>query len=131
MGRRVPRAPDEVCPSRVLGRRLLRRTQPTGEIPLPEERPLREREELFEGLEELLPRIAELGPVLPLDEVLALPWDWVPMGAGAMRHTREAATKRIAQAAKWPVHRPHLRVESLLAPLEAALEGLEIGRLRR
>lgn len=104
---------------------------PTGEIPLPEERPQAEREALFEGLEELLPKIAELGPVLPLDEVLALPWDWVPMGAGAMRHTREAATKRIAQAAKWPIHRPHLRVESLLAPLEAALGGLEIGRLRR
>lgn len=104
---------------------------PTEEIPLPEARPEAEQEALFEGFEELLPKIAELGPVLALYEVLALPWDWVPLDAEAMRQTREAATTRLSQAAKWPVHRPHLQVESLLAPLEATLQSLEIGRLRQ
>lgn len=104
---------------------------PEGDIPFPEERPKAEQEALFKGFEEALSVIADGGPVLPLEEVLNLPWDWTPLAEDERPQALNSAQERIRSAARWPVHAADLQVDSLVGLIERPMSRLEVGRLRR
>jgi hypothetical protein len=92
-----------------------------------------EKEEDFQraiaGLGSFLGSLRMAMPIVGMDEVLEMPWQFRPAKKKELELAREQAAANLAAAAGWPIHKPGLDTSRLVELTLERLDSLEIASL--
>ncbi|MGV3615615.1 MAG: hypothetical protein ACO1SV_09805 [Fimbriimonas sp.] len=79
------------------------------------------------NLRRFLIGLQEVATVIGVDEALALPWEFRAPSEEERAFFRERTAERIRNAARWPIHRPDLDPENIVAKTLALEDTVAIG----
>ena len=82
------------------------------------------------NLRKFLARLAGVVEILPVPSALALPWTFRPPTAAERAYFVEKTSAILRGATGWPIHRPGLDAENIVAKTLALVDTLEVGEIK-
>lgn len=83
----------------------------------------------IDNLCEFLEKLKALAPIVGVDDLLQMNWQFRPPSEGEVEHFRTETSKAIRSAARWPIHRQNLNPEGIVAKTMALQGTVEVAYL--